>query len=192
MKKSLKVLIIVFLTLLLVFCVALVCDVVVLLNELPDGYFTCDEWTTHSLEVTLKESFAKSEDFSIEKLEDMLADLPIVRITPLPDTRFSQNEYQLKFDCDNKWYLIYLKLRVEKIDGIQKVGFYHVAKFLSVPNDNYYSLGYLRGLDNIEIEKVWDYFTGMSSVRVGIIDSGIYNHDDLTENIVKGYLLRQG
>ncbi len=49
-------------------------------------------------------------------------------------------------------------------------------------NDPYYTAGDQWGLSKINISAAWDITTGSNSVRVGIIDSGVYaNHDDLND-----------
>ncbi len=53
------------------------------------------------------------------------------------------------------------------------------------PNDPRYSNQY--ALTKLEASAAWSISTGSSSVRVGIIDSGISNHSDLAGNLVGGW-----
>ena len=41
-------------------------------------------------------------------------------------------------------------------------------------------------MDAIHIKQVWNFTTGSSEIRVGIIDSGIATHTDLINNTVSG------
>lgn len=86
-------------------------------------------------------------------------------------------------------YIIHLnkiKKEIEKIPGIKKVELVQ-GGYTKTPNDTYYSDSNKRwALDYIEIEKVWDFYTGTKLVRVGIVDSGILDHSDLADNVVIG------
>lgn len=53
------------------------------------------------------------------------------------------------------------------------------------PNDIYRSYQY--ALDKISIEDVWRVTTGSSTVRVGVIDSGIASHSELNANVTTGW-----
>lgn len=53
----------------------------------------------------------------------------------------------------------------------------------ATPSDPYESLQY--ALSKIEAQKAWDYVTGSSTVKVGILDSGIdVNHPDLANVVI--------
>ena len=51
-------------------------------------------------------------------------------------------------------------------------------------NDNLWGLN---GEYGSKINEAWNYNTGSKSVRIGIIDSGIYKHYDLNDNLTDGY-----
>ena len=54
----------------------------------------------------------------------------------------------------------------------------------ATPSDPYETLQY--ALSKIEAQKAWDYVTGSSAVKVGILDSGIdVNHPDLANVVIK-------
>ncbi len=75
------------------------------------------------------------------------------------------------------------------VDGICAVYPQYMGHLDYSANDPYYTDTENYGqwaLDNIEIEKVWDFTTGTDAVRVGVIDTGIASHEDLDSN----YLLK--
>ena len=76
--------------------------------------------------------------------------------------------------------------QLEKIDGIVYAGpnYFHYPA-VTTPNDP--SLGTAWGLNKIEAPEAWDTTQGSSSVKVGIIDSGIASHSDLNANLLSGW-----
>lgn len=79
--------------------------------------------------------------------------------------------------------------KVEKFPEVYYVGpnwVEAIGEF--VPNDTYYSDQLsLKPGDGIDVENAWDITRGMSTVRVGIIDSGIATHNDLDAHVQTGY-----
>ena len=83
---------------------------------------------------------------------------------------------------------------LEKIDGITGASPCYILTgipdYQFAVNDPYYLDGANSvftendqwALDNIDIEKVWDFTVGVSYLKVGIIDSGIASHPDLNAN----------
>lgn len=60
-------------------------------------------------------------------------------------------------------------------------------RYKKYTNDPYLEQQYGIFLHNVD--KVWNAFTkGSSSVVVGVIDTGIYKHTDLSANLIQGYL----
>lgn len=55
----------------------------------------------------------------------------------------------------------------------------------TTPNDTLYSAQTY--ISATQIDKVWDFTTGSTSVTVGVFDSGIGAHEDLSGNVVSGY-----
>jgi beta-N-acetylglucosaminidase len=56
-----------------------------------------------------------------------------------------------------------------------------------IPNDNYYNATDQWNLTAMEMEQVWDFTQGDEEIIVAIIDSGVADHADLTDNIVSPY-----
>lgn len=82
---------------------------------------------------------------------------------------------------------------LEKLDFIESAEPNHFATLCAVPNDSRYGT-YQDYMQSIGLEEAWDITTGSSSVRVGVIDTGIATHRDLNwtdsnvqYNVVSGY-----
>lgn len=56
----------------------------------------------------------------------------------------------------------------------------------TVPNDVTYQEEY-DPFDLVDLYEAWDIETGSSSVQVGVIDSGMYSHEDLIDNATAGW-----
>lgn len=76
------------------------------------------------------------------------------------------------------------------VPGIKKVACHclYISLEVQAANDNYYSPNQW-GLEYINVEKVWDFTTGSLNTTVGVIDSGINEHDELivNYNLLSGY-----
>jgi len=79
---------------------------------------------------------------------------------------------------------------IAKINEIKYAGPSRYFKVDKTPNDPMFSSSnsYIGQWAHtiIESEKAWNFVTGYSGVRIGIIDSGIDNHPDLNTNITTG------
>ena len=76
---------------------------------------------------------------------------------------------------------------LEKIPGIKYAAPNYIVTLEENAYDTYYPSNSLWGLNNINIQSVWEHTTGNSNIRVGVIDSGIAFHPDLINNLEQGY-----
>lgn len=57
----------------------------------------------------------------------------------------------------------------------------------NIPNDPYYPSNQEQYAELIDLPEAWSITTGSSSVKVGVIDTGVYEHSDWGSNLVTGY-----
>lgn len=80
---------------------------------------------------------------------------------------------------------------IENIDGVLSASPSHYLRDCTLPGcvtgENYTNLWGLHGDYGINAEEAWEITTGNSGVRVGIIDTGVDNHNDLSGNLVTGW-----
>lgn len=83
----------------------------------------------------------------------------------------------------------YVFERISKIPGVLSAGYYYdyYYPYDQSSNDYYYDNPENWGVKSIYADKVWDFTTGSLNSRVGIIDSGVSSHPDLTDNLMSGY-----
>ncbi len=102
-------------------------------------------------------------------------------------------EYTLHLKYDGKLYTYMAVKQLSGIPGIKRIllggGGYHpgIDGYMLSASDPAYTEGVQWGLEDIEIERVWDFYTGTAAINVGIIDTGIYTHSDLQNNLSSGY-----
>ncbi|MCH5164253.1 MAG: S8 family serine peptidase [Clostridiales bacterium] len=102
----------------------------------------------------------------------------------------------LKITLPNKSKENVLKVigQLENVDGIKYVGpaYYDTPLADDILPDNWSedqqkTLWNLYGTYGIKAQEAWKITTGSSSVKVGVIDSGIADHPDLEGNVVEGW-----
>ncbi|MDE6614730.1 MAG: hypothetical protein K2K24_04390, partial [Clostridia bacterium] len=78
--------------------------------------------------------------------------------------------------------------QIEKIDGVLWAGVSGYGTYsedaTAISSIRYLAQWGLRSEYGINVEEAWKYSTGSKSVRVGVIYSGIADHDDLRANVV--------
>ena len=59
-----------------------------------------------------------------------------------------------------------------------------IARELRLPNDPL--LNFMWHVEAMRLPAAWDITTGSSTTRVGVVDSGVINHEDLRDNFAGG------
>ncbi|MBD5087076.1 MAG: S8 family serine peptidase [Clostridiales bacterium] len=80
--------------------------------------------------------------------------------------------------------------QIEEIDGVLWAGVSGYDSVVAAPAMSGISYPLQWGLNwqyGINVEGAWKYTTGNKAVRVGVIDTGIANHEDLNANLVSGW-----
>ena len=84
--------------------------------------------------------------------------------------------------------------KIQKLDGVLWAGvnnYYQPTATYETPvamtGDRYKEQWALNGKYGINLINAWNYSTGSKNVKVGIIDSGIAEHDDLRDNVIEGW-----
>lgn len=103
----------------------------------------------------------------------------------------TENFHQiLKLELKNqsKEHVLQVVEEIGKLDGVEAVTPNYIGEFCAIANDpNYVSQWGISGPNGINIEAAWDINTGSDSVRVGVIDTGISQHEDLIGNLGTGW-----
>ena len=129
----------------------------------------------------------------IEYIEDLTAIENDVSDTLLNVEQFRQI-LLIKLPEDSKENVINVIRQLEQRDGVLWAGPDYAMYPDTVPNDPYYyntsiiedGQWGLHGPFGIQAQDVWDITTGSSTVKVGIIDTGIAAHPDLNANVISG------
>lgn len=77
---------------------------------------------------------------------------------------------------------------LEKVEGIYCVNVVGTIRANVLPSDPLYfqsgSYNGQYGINNVDALDAWDFTTGSSDIRVGVLDSTISQHDDLIDNMI--------
>lgn len=98
--------------------------------------------------------------------------------------------YHIELGLKSKQYVLNVIRLLEKLDGVLYAGPNYFSSGAATVNDPLYNSNSQWGLNGnfgIDIENAWNITKGSKNVRVGVIDSGIADHDDLRDNVVAGY-----
>ena len=95
--------------------------------------------------------------------------------------------YKITLPQDDKAKVLEAIEELKQIEGIESAEPDYIIPLDNTPNDsNYRSLWGLHGTHGIKAPQAWAIFTGLSNVRVGVMDTGIFVHEDLSSNLVTG------
>ncbi len=77
--------------------------------------------------------------------------------------------------------------QLEKIEGVLYVGPDYYENHEAIPNDEHYDAQWAFESGFMNMEAAWDITTGSTSVKVGVMDTGIAAHPDSYGNVILGW-----
>ena len=99
--------------------------------------------------------------------------------------------YRITLPNEDKSKVLETVDKLKNIDGVEIAEPNYFDRVTLVPNDqhwNHNGLWTLRSNNSfgLNAQSAWDVTTGSRSIRVGVIDSGIFAHNDLIANLIPG------
>ena len=198
----------------IIFCIALFSMIIVFMpikfvcayenKEYESKQYWCgdinDEFAEDSVIVVLDKNISgynkkHTKDFwggisqeHIEELTKMSEDVEDLKY--LNKESFRQI-FKITIKNKNKREVIKTIRQLEKLKGIKWVGpntYFSLNAVSSEEDNDLYSQAWgLHEENGINVEQAWNITTGSSSVKVGVIDSGVANHEDLNANVATGW-----
>ena len=140
-------------------------------------------------------SFEKRYIKDLTAVEDYNADGSKVLARNIKSKEYINREefrqiFEIKLPYDDKENVLRVIKQLEANEDILYVGPNYYSYPNAVPNDPHYTANrqwHLNGTYGINAPSAWDITTGASSVKVGVIDTGIANHPDLSANLIGGW-----
>jgi len=124
-------------------------------------------------------------DFPKEYIKD-LTELTVDIKDALIDVKNWRQVLQIKLLENSKENVLNVIRRLERIEGIVYAGpDYFLYPDATYPDDPGY--GNQWALTKINAPAAWDFTTGSTYIKVGIIDTGIAYHEDLDANVIAGW-----
>ncbi len=101
---------------------------------------------------------------------------------------------QIDLEEHSKQNVLDVISQIQKLDGVLWAGvnkyYYPEISYeapIAMSGNRYQEQWGLHGEYGINAIEAWDYSTGSKKIKVGIIDSGIADHDDLRDNVIEGW-----
>ena len=111
-------------------------------------------------------------------------------VATITDINNFEQILKIKLIESGKQKVIDMINRLSLVEGIKYVGPNRIFEIDRTPNDPLYtpntSVNGQWCHNTIQSENAWNFLTGSSNVRIGVIDTGISNHTDLRDNLVQG------
>lgn len=128
-------------------------------------------------------------DYQRENLRELnIITNPVVR--ELIDFNTFKRIFEIKLNEVDKKNIRQLVWNLSRKEGVYSIEKGSGSSIASEPNDMFYNPNHMWNLHEakgINATDAWDITTGSKSVRVGVIDSGISNHEDLIDNLDPGW-----
>ena len=126
-------------------------------------------------------------DYNFTNIEDLTH---VTDVTTIKDIGNFEQILKISLKYPGKENVINVINQLSLIEGIKYVGPNRILEVEQTPNDPLYApitteVGQWAH-KNMSSEKAWDFTTGSSNVRVGVIDTGVSSHPDLTSNLASG------
>lgn len=160
-----------------------------------------DNFSEDTVIVVMKKS---TSEINKKYGEDFFGNIPIENIYDVTyvskeiksNTSLNLDEFrqilQLKLKANTKQDVLKVIKEIEKIDDVLCVSPNYYIEMDKQPSSaltpasgihRYPELWGLHSSVGINAEEAWDFTTGSSQVRVGVIDSGVYSHMDIAANV---------
>jgi len=152
-----------------------------------------DEFDDSSVIVVLDRKTSEINKRQSQSLFGNISRNQITELTQLNETGKRNTDemnfrqiFSIELESNSKENVLETIKKLEKIDGVRYAGPNYVLYPCTSPSDPKYTDGTQWGLNKISAPDAWNITTGDSTVKVGVIDTGIASHDDLNANLVAG------
>lgn len=159
-----------------------------------------DDFCDDSLIVVLDEKLSKLAGIAndiVSRFFSLINCKSVENLTEILDPSQSLLDYykthkfrqilHIKLGLNSKQYVLNAMKFLEKLDGILYVGPDYESEVAATSDPDWGDLWGLNGYYGIDVEKAWVRTMGTKNVRVGVIDTGIANHEDLNDNLAEGW-----
>ncbi len=163
--------------------------IVVLEPSISQYYGLCSEFKEKLYTIEEVESYDDLSELSVESLvNDGIDPKCYSSIKNHLDSIDFKQILKINLNTTSKQEVVEIIKQIETFDEVFSVNPNYVYESNdAIVDDVYFGNQWaLIGTHGIDINEAWNFTTGSSNIRVGIIDSGIANHLDLNSNVVTG------